>query len=356
VWRGDVRQSNQRVTRFWRSWIAALAVVGSACAPSLAAPPYLVASWPVDGDRVSVRAHIVELTFNQALHPDATWATVFSEDGSVTLRTRASLDPADARRLQVRVFDPLQGSYEVRWHAVAADSGLAAEGVQRLSFRDDSPSPPRVDISPGTAESGERLELVGKGFAQNAPLALTIGDNALPLATTQTDASGKFNLEARVPPSVPLGLQPVSAIDAEGHLAVGSVAVRWGGWPPVVATDTGEPGPGEGEVSFTLTPHNLSDYVLEHVRVVLKDPEGGELVGADPGALRQGDTLEWQIPVMERGAFGPYHATYRATRPAISRAWIEFRHRRERGCIGGDCLPAFISHSTADSAPVAPDS
>ncbi|HEY1294626.1 MAG TPA: copper resistance protein CopC [Chloroflexota bacterium] len=333
----------------------AVAVLGLAgCAPALAAPPYLVASWPVNGARVSISARIVELTFNRALHPIETWATVLSDDGGVTLRSRASLDPADERRLQVRVVDPLPGSFEVRWHAVAADSGLANDGVQSLVFRDDSPSPPRIDISPGPAESGERLELVGKGFAPNSPLALTIGDNASPLTTTLTDASGRFNLEAHVPPSVPLGVQPVSAIDAEGHLAVGSVEVRWGGWPPVIATDSGEPGPTGGEVTFTLTPHNLSDYVLEHVRVVLKDPDGAELVGADPGAHRLGATLEWEIPVMERGAFGPYHATYRASQPVVSHAWIEFRHRHERGCVGGDCLPAFISNTVADSAPVAP--
>ena len=205
-----------------------------------------------------------------------------------------------------------------------------------------------MDISPSTAESGERLELVGKGFARESPVTLTIGDGAQTLATTRTDAAGKFNLEARVPVSVPLGVQPVAATDAERHLAVGSVEVRWGGWPPVMASDVGEAGPEPDQVTFTVTPRNLSDYVLEHVRVVVKDPEGGVFVDADPGAQRQDDTLEWLIPVMDRGAYGPFRATYRASQPLVSHASDWFRHRRERGCSGGGCLPGVHQQQHGD--------
>jgi hypothetical protein len=40
-------------------------------------------------------------------------------------------------------------------------------------------------------------------------------------------------------------------------------------------------------------------------------------------------------------------------RAVVSHTWMEFRHRRERGCAD-DCVPAFISSSVAESTPVAP--
>jgi methionine-rich copper-binding protein CopC len=329
----------------------------SGCAPSLAAAPHLVAAWPVDGARLSLAPQTLELTFNRALRPDATRASVASDDGGVALRARAMVEPADPRRLQIRVFDPMAGRFEVRWHVVAAESGAVAEGNQWLTFQPQSPAPARIDVAPGLAEAGDRLELVGKGFGRDSPVVLTIGDDAQPLTTTSTDASGKFNLEAHVPATVPLGMQPVEASDGDGHQAIGSVEVRWGGWPPVRAFDVGQPGPDAGDVTFSVTVRNLSDYVLEHVRVVLADPEGGALVSFDPGGQRQDGALVWEFPVMDRGGVGPIRATYRAGRASqrlVSRAQLEFRHRAERGCSGGYCLPAFISSTNADSTAVAP--
>jgi methionine-rich copper-binding protein CopC len=330
-------------------------LIVAACSPDLAVAPYLVASWPVQNALMSVAPHSIDLTFNQALQPDATGAEVRSAEGDVVLRSRATLDPSDPRHLQVRIFDATLGAFDVRWRAVAADSRMPSVGVLRLTFEDGTPSPPRIDVSPHTAESGERLELVGKGFAHSSAVTLAIGDDAQALATTQTDAAGKFNLEARVPASVPLGMQPVVATDAEGRRAVGSVEVHWGGWPPVVAYVVGQPGPDPGEVTFTLTARNLSDYVLEHMRVLLQDPRAGVLVSADPSAQRHDGSLEWDIAVVSRGEFGPYHATYRTSDAVVGHAWLEYRHRAERGCTAGrDCLPAFISSSTADSTRVQP--
>jgi hypothetical protein len=132
------------------------------------------------------------------------------------------------------------------------------------------------------------------------------------------------------------------------------LGVRWGGWPPAVATDVGQPGPGPDQVTFVVQPRNRSDYVLEHVRVVMKDPDGSALVGSSPTAEHKDGTLAWVIPVMDRGQFGPFRATYQTNGAVVSHSWLEFRHRHERGCSGDTCLPAFISVSTADSKPVAP--
>jgi hypothetical protein len=157
-----------------------------------------------------------------------------------------------------------------------------------------------------------------------------------------------------LPDWVPFGLQPLAAVDSDGSRATAAVGVRWGGWPPAVATDVGQPGPGPGQVTFVVQPRNRSDYVLEHVMVVMQDPQASTLVGSSPEGQHRDGTLTWQIPVMDRGQFGPFRATYQTSSAIVSHAWLEFRHRHERGCTGDPCLPAFISVSTADSLQVAP--
>jgi hypothetical protein len=94
--------------------------------------------------------------------------------------------------------------------------------------------------------------------------------------------------------------------------------------------------------------------VLEHVRVVMHDPDGAQLVSSEPRAQRENSELVWEVAVMDRGTFGPFHATYNAYQPVVSHAWLAFRHRHAPGCTGGECLPAFISESTADSELVRP--
>jgi hypothetical protein len=295
----------------------------------------------------------VELTFNRNLDATETWASVQDDSGG-TLDTSVGLDPTDSRRLQVHLQDPTAGTFDLHWHAVDADSHLASDGDEAFTLRNESPAPPRIDISPAEADNNERLEVVGKGFAANSPLQLTMGDDAVSVTTTQTDAHGKFNVEVRAPGSVTYGVQPITAADAEGRRAVGSVMLRYGGWPPVVGADVGEPGPLAGEVTFSLTLRNLSDYVLEHVTATMTDPDGAELVTADPGFQREGDKLVWTIPEMDRGSVGPMRVTYRASGAVVSHSWMEFRHRRERRCTATDCIPAFISTSEADSGPTAP--
>jgi methionine-rich copper-binding protein CopC len=332
--------------------VAVAAVAG--CAPTLSVAPHLVATWPMPDARLPVAKQTLELVFNRPLAADSSWAEVIGEDGS-RLPAAHGLDPNDPRRLSVRLVEPTAGNFDLRWHVLAADSHLASDGDQTFTLEAGASTPPHVDVSPASAEIGERLELVGKGLPKNSPLRLTIGDDDQPLATAQTDGSGRFNLEARVPQSVPFGLQRVSAFDGPRRVAETGVQVQWGGWPPLIGSDVGRPGPGPGEVTFTLQVRNRSDYVLEQVRLVLRDPDGSALVSADPGAQREGATLVWDIPVMDRGPANPVHVTYSADRPVVSHAWFEFRHRRERGCVRGDCLPAFISNSVADSEPVAPD-
>ena len=333
--------------------VSATALLLVGCAPALTAPPQLIASWPEPGAKLSVGRHVLELTFNRALDPTATWVSVWGDDGS-TLGTTLEVDEGNHRRLKVQLEQPSAGTYDLHWHAVDAESHLVKDGDQPFSLQNESPAPPRIDVSPGEIGNREPVELVGKGFAATSPLELTIGDNAAPLATTQTDDHGKFNVEARAPDSVPYGVQPITAVDGEGRRATSSVFLKGGGWPPVVATDVGQPGPLADEVTFSVSVRNVSDYVLEHVAVTLADPDRAEFVGGDGAFERRGTDVVWLVPELERGQRGPFRATYRVTGSVVSHSWVEFRRRKQRGCARSDCIPAFISVSVADSAPTGP--
>jgi len=336
---------------------AALAgLVAAACAPSLAAPPQLIAAWPLDEARLSIAPHTLELTFNRPLQPESTWAAVQPEDDGPPTPTDTVIEPSDPRRLTVRLQHPAAGHYRLHWHAVAARTAAAADGEQEFSLQDESPGAPRIDVSQPTADSGDKLEVKGNGFGKQSSVTLTIGDDAQALNTVETDAHGSFGVDVRIPPQVPFGTQPVSATDGGGAVATTALQVRWGGWPPLVAFTVGQPGPSPGEVTFSVSVGNRSDYLLERVRVVLDDPDPGNptFVSAAPSPVRQQQALMWEIPVLDRGVAGPFQATYRATAAVASHARIEFRHRRPRGCTADDCPPAFISETTSDSTPVSP--
>jgi hypothetical protein len=305
------------------------------------------------GGVLPVVKHTFQLAFNRPLDASSSWAVVTSPAGA-RIATSATVDPNEPRRLSVHLLEPQAGSFDLRWHVQTTDSHLASDGDEPFTLQPDTPTPPSIDVSPAVAESGDRLELVGKGYPREARVLLMIGDDDQPLAIAQTDGSGRFNVEARVPSSVPYGLQRVSSFDGANRTAMSTFQVQWGGWPPLVGSDVGSPGPDPGEVTFTITVRNRSDYVLEHVQVVLTDPDGSEVVSADAGAQHRDLALAWDIPVMDRGPSRPLHVTYRTDHTVVSHAWFEFRHRRERGCSRVDCLPAFVSNSVADSEPTAP--
>jgi methionine-rich copper-binding protein CopC len=323
------------------------------CSPVLAAAPRLVSTWPTPGATLPVAKMTVEFVFNRALDPAGSWAQLTTGDGG-RASARVVVDPNDPRRLTVRMLEPGPGSVIVHWQVSAMDSHLTTDGDTPFSLDPSTPAPPRIDVSPPQADTNDRLELVGKGFPANAVVPLVIGDDDQPLALANTDAAGRFNLEAHVPETVPYGLQRISAFDDSRRVAATTVQVQWGGWPPVVGRSVGVPGPEPDEVTFTLNLRNRSDYVLEHVRVVLPDPEASQVVATDADAQQQDAALIWEIPVMDRGLARPLHVTYRTDHAITARASVEFRHRKERGCYRGDCLPAFISTSVVDSEPTAP--
>ena len=327
---------------------ALMAGVASGCAPTLTPRLQLIAAWPAKGESLPVGRHTLSLTFNAPLDARATTASVTS------LRSELQLDTANPRQLMVRLVDPRSGSYQLRWHAVAADTRDISEGEEAFTLRDESEMPPRLDVfQTDTSDVNQPLDLAGNGFARNSTVTLTMGDDDQPLATVSTNAGGSFKAQPKVLESMPYGVQPLTATDELGHRASTAVEVRWGGWPPAVPIDSGEPGPGLDQITFTVKVRNRSDYVLEHITLVVKDPIGAQFVGTDPGARREDREVVWDIPILARGVVGPFRATYTASMPVVSQAWMEFRHRPQRGCIE-HCQPAFISDSAAESMPVAP--
>ncbi|MCA1645229.1 MAG: copper resistance protein CopC [Chloroflexi bacterium] len=334
--------------------VALCGLLAAGCAPALAAPPHLVAAWPGAGAKLPVAPTTFDLSFNHTLRAESTWAAVWRADDGSALPVETAVDPANSKRLHVALTRPSAGEFRLHWHAASARSSAAVDGEQPFSMQDESEAPPRVEVSSVSAEAGDKIEVAGHGFGKRCAVQLTIGDDEQVMTTIDADARGSFATDTRVPRDVPFGAQPVSATDTCGAAATTALQVRWGGWPPLVAFDVGQPGPQPGEVTFALSLRNRSDYVLEHVRVVLADPSGGAFVAADAAPKRQDQALVWEIPTMDRGVFGPVRATYRVAGAVTSHASIEFRHRRPRGCSGDDCLTAFVSETTSESTPVAP--
>ena len=326
--------------------------MSAGCAPVLSAPPHLVAAWPAAGVTLPVARTTFDLTFNQALSAEATWAAVWRDEDGSPVAADSAVEPSNPKRLSVIVREPIGGEYRLHWHAVSARTATAVDGEQTFSMQHESSAPPRIELSRQVAETGDKMEVTGMGFGKRCSVRLSIGDDEQVLSSIETDAKGSFAVEARVPQTVPFGEQPVVATDMCGPAATAAVQVRWGGWPPLVAFDVGQPGPAPGEVTFWVTLRNRSDYVLERVRVVLPDPPGANFVSADPAPKHQDQTVTWQIPMMDRGVLGPFRVTYRVTGSVTSHVWIEFRHRRLHGCSDDDCLPAFVSESTSESTPV----
>ena len=330
-----------------------IGLLATGCAPVLLSPPHLVAAWPAAGVTLPVEPTTFDLMFNHALSPEASWAAAWRDEDGMPISAASQVELSNPRQLSLILKEPVAGEYHLHWHAVAARTAAAVDGEQTFSLQDESSAPPRLELSRVAAETGEKVEVTGKGFGERCPVRLTIGDDEQPLSTIETDAQGSFAVEARVPENVPFGEQPVSATDMCGAAATAALEVRWGGWPPLVAFDVGQPGSAPGEVTFSVTLRNRSDYVLERVRVVLPDPQGASFVSADPAPKRKDQTITWEVPTLDRGVRGPFRVTYRVAGAVSSHVWIEFRHRRPHSCSGDDCLPAFVSETTSESTPVA---
>jgi methionine-rich copper-binding protein CopC len=332
--------------------VALVAVTG--CASALPARVHLVTSTPAADGLLGTPPTRLDLRFSNALAADASFVRVL--DGqSATLATSSDVDPLDPRQLSATLPPGLQsGVFHVQWHATSATDGQAAEGGFTFTVADGAAAWPRLLLSRGQADVKEDVLVSGWGFTPSVPIALTIGDDDELLPATRSDATGAFAAPIQVPNDIPFGAQRISAHDPTGARAAADLEVRWGGWPPLRVFTNGEPGPGRGQVTLTVSGRNRSDYTLEGIRIFLQIPAGAAVVSTSPGArLERGDVV-WDLPPVDRSTIEPRLATFAVEGPIQTTARVEFRHRRPRGCIGDACLPSFVDETVSQSSMLAP--
>lgn len=86
------------------------------------AHPILQSSTPAQ-DAIVQAAKEVRLIFNESVIPKFSGLTIKDSVGSLIETANPSVDPNDKRQLVVPVVKPLSpGTYNVEWHAVAADT------------------------------------------------------------------------------------------------------------------------------------------------------------------------------------------------------------------------------------------
>ena len=105
--------------------ILALIGLSSIAAMSTAAlaHPKLMSSIPAENAMVAVGPSELRLTFNENLEPSMSGVEVKDQTGKKIETGKAATDPADAKQLVIPLSAPLgDGTYNVDWHAVAADT------------------------------------------------------------------------------------------------------------------------------------------------------------------------------------------------------------------------------------------
>jgi hypothetical protein len=106
--------------------------------------------------------------------------------------------------------------------AVSGSGGDQAAETYTLA----SPGPPAIVLSTSSANDGDQLGIVGKGFGPNEAVALTIGSVPLSVngAVPTTDATGAFTASATLPSEIAPGAYAVHAAGAtSGSTATASL-------------------------------------------------------------------------------------------------------------------------------------
>ncbi len=103
-------------------------ILGAAFACGLAASAafahaFLDHAVPGVGATVSGSPSELTLTFTEALVPAFARVQIATAGGAPVASGKATLDPADAKTLHVRLGQPLKpGAYKVTWHVVSVDT------------------------------------------------------------------------------------------------------------------------------------------------------------------------------------------------------------------------------------------
>lgn len=337
-----------------RILLGTLVLIAAACAPNIPAPANLVLADPAPDAVIGALPETLQLNFSDPLLAGASSATVIDPTGQV-VPAAVDVAPDDPTALVVRITQPGgAGRFTVQWTTVSASARSPADGEFSFTVEPGAPQQPRLSVLPAATDVDQPLVVSGTGFDPQAAITLTVGDNSEPMGTAQSDASGAFDQTVTVPHDVPFGQQPVWARDDSGAKAGAEVGVRWGGWPPLIIYTQAAPGPDHGQVTLTVVGINRSDYVLDGVRIHLELPPGAALVTATAGAEVQDGELIWDQGILGRTSLVPRSAVLSVGGPVVGRSSIDFRHRRAPGCIGDQCLPAFVDQTNSESGQVVP--
>jgi methionine-rich copper-binding protein CopC/putative copper export protein len=125
---------------------------------------FVIGSDPVDGSTVSAVPKVVRIFFNTAISP-ASIAYVFTPDERMVDASHSHVTGIDSRELDTPLVTPgqlPQGSYTVRWTALATSDGHTTQGVIGFNVgRSSAGLPGEVILGPSTSNTLPELNAIG---------------------------------------------------------------------------------------------------------------------------------------------------------------------------------------------------
>ena len=208
-------------------------------------------------------------------------------------------------------------------------------------------------LSTDTTDVQTPFVIAGTGFTPSSTVILTVADDNEPFGSALTNSFGAFNATVQLPANVPFGMQPISAVAKGGDPVQEQVLVQYGGWPPLDLAIVGKSGPLPGQVTFTVSGRNLSDYILQTVRVRVPIPSGATFVSADQGGAMVDGEVGWDNSgPLRRGPLSPRSVTFKVDGPVATHAWAYFYHSGTGD--GEDVAPPFQSSAATPDVTATP--
>ena len=168
-----VKRSNYKRRPYTRIMLLVLSVCAFLCftwidtssGESIAlAHSFVIGSDPVDGSTVSAVPKVVRIFFNTAISP-ASIAYVFTPDERMVDASHSLVSGTDSRELDTPLVTPgqlPQGSYTVRWTALATSDGHTTQGVIGFNAGQSSTGlPGEVILGPSTSNNLPELNAIG---------------------------------------------------------------------------------------------------------------------------------------------------------------------------------------------------
>lgn len=125
---------------------------------------FVIGSDPVDGSTVAGAPKVVRIFFDAPISP-ASFATVYTPDEQIVSASHGTIASNDARELDTPLLNPTQlpqGSYTVRWTAIANDDGHTTHGVIGFNIGQSSSGlSGQTILGPSTSNILPSLDLIG---------------------------------------------------------------------------------------------------------------------------------------------------------------------------------------------------